>query len=275
MLTRRVRRLVPALLWTLLIILPLLVLPLLNRFFYGKDRELYMRGVCYAVWGRGISLIMGFRVKIDPPTKRLRRRGTLIVSNHMTFIDSMVLPHLINAVPVSRGDIENWPLLGMLSKMAGLIWVDRQDRRALGMAIDWMKSHLESGMNVSLYPEGTSTDGRGLLPFMSGLFKAAVDTGCPVIPVTVLATDRRGRSLEGAARSQVMWFADVEFGPHIYDFVAHPGVTYHIKVGEPLRAPDGMPAGKARKELSNRVFETISNHLSELNAEADAKLAAD
>ena len=274
MMMRRARRALLALLWTLGMFVQVLMLPLLNRWFRDERAELFMRGVCYGLWGRGMSRIVGFKVKIDPPSRRLRRTGTLIVCNHLTFIDSFYLPFFINAVPVSRGDIEHWPAVGLLAKLGGLIMVDRNDRKSLGKSVEWMKQYLETGMNVGLYPEGTSTDGRRVWPFMTGVFQAAVDTGCPVLPITVLVTDRQGRSLTGSARSQVMWFTDVEFVPHMFDLLANPGVLVNMRVGEPLRAPADVPPNLARKQLSARVHEIISKNLDEMNAEADAKLAA-
>ncbi len=228
----------------------------------------------FGFWSRTISRIAGIRLIVDPPVvKRIRASGLLIVSNHQATSDSIALAQLVKAVPVGRGDLRKWPIYGFFTQLSGMLWVERDDRSALVETIRTMVEKLEAGFNVSLYPEGTSSDGRGVLPFSPSVFQAPVTTGRPILPISVLYLDKKGRPLSDRMREVIMWFTDIDFGAHTWRFLNHPGVQYRVRIGRPIQVPEGMPAGKARKWLCDEARRVVSAGLAELTAEAEARAA--
>ena len=106
---------------------------------------------------------------------RARARGdrpVIYVSNHSSWIDVPVLGTVLPSVFVAKGEIEHWPVMGLVSRIGRTIFVSRQ-RNTTGRERDEMVSRLIGGDNLVLFPEGTSSDGPQVLPFMLSSFALA------------------------------------------------------------------------------------------------------
>jgi 1-acyl-sn-glycerol-3-phosphate acyltransferase len=260
-----------ATLWTAVVTAPLQVL---YRRLYGPVAADRLGTGAFMMWSRVITRIAGIKMVVDPPVvKRLKTSGQLIVSNHQATPDSMVLTWLVKAVPVGRGDFKRSPLYGFFCKISGMLWIERNDRSALMETINSMVEKLEAGFNISLYPEGTSSDGRQVLPFNPSVFQVPVVTGRPILPISILYTDKQGRPLSDHLREVIMWFTDIEFGAHSWRFLNQPGVQCRVRIGPMIHVPEGMAKGKARKWLNQECHRVVSEGLAGLTAEAEARAA--
>ncbi len=258
-------------LWVTIVAAPLQAL---YRRLYGPLAADRLGTGAFLFWSRVITRIAGIRLKVDPPVvKRLKTSGQLIVSNHQATPDSMVLTWLVKAVPVGRGDFKKSALYGFFCRISGMLWIERNDRGALMETINTMVEKLEAGFNVSLYPEGTSSDGRQVLPFNPSVFQVPVVTGRPILPISILYTDKQGRPLSDEMREVIMWFTDIGFGAHTLRFMNQPGVQYRVRIGPLIKVPEGMPGGKARKWLNQECHRVVSEGLAGLTAEAEARAA--
>jgi 1-acyl-sn-glycerol-3-phosphate acyltransferase len=111
----------------------------------------------------------------------------LIVANHVSWLDIMAI-HAVcpQARFVSKADIRHWPLLGRLVDSAGTLYLERERKR------DAMRAEaLSAGDTLAIFPEGTTADGRTLLPFHANLLQAVVATGTQVQPVALRFSDRQ------------------------------------------------------------------------------------
>jgi len=119
-----------------------------------------------------------------------RPGATLLVANHVSWLDiaaiHAVAPH---ARFVSKADVLKWPLLGWLIRGAGTLFIERERKRDALRVVHQMAESLQAGDTVAVFPEGTTTDGRTLLPFHANLLHAAVTTGTPVQPVALRYAD--------------------------------------------------------------------------------------
>ena len=120
-------------------------------------------------------------------------RNYIFLSNHVSNLDP---PVLIPAIPgrcsvLVKKELFRIPILGTGMKMADLVPVDRRDREAAIESVKAAIRVLQKGLHMVIFPEGTrSADGR-LLPFKKGPFHLAMDSGVPIIPVTLLGTYER------------------------------------------------------------------------------------
>lgn len=104
----------------------------------------------------------------------------LMVANHISWLDILVIHAARHCRFVSKSDIRDWPLVGMLATGAGTLYIERSRRRdALRMVKD-MADAMTDGDVVAVFPEGTTSDGRELLPFHANLIQAAIEAGAPV-----------------------------------------------------------------------------------------------
>ena len=90
---------------------------------------------------------------------------------------------------VSKADVRHWPLLGWLVDAAGTLYIERERKRDAMRVVHQMAEALAAGDMVAVFPEGTTGDGRALLPFHANLLQAAIAAGAPVQPVALRFSD--------------------------------------------------------------------------------------
>jgi 1-acyl-sn-glycerol-3-phosphate acyltransferase len=140
-------------------------------------------------WSRQLLAIMGvdLTVRGTPPAAG----PLLVVSNHISWLDIMVLNAAAPARFVSKADVKRWPLLGALIGGAGTLFIERESRRDAMRVVHHMADALRQGDVVAVFPEGTTGNGQGVLPFHANLLQAAVSAPAPVQPVGLAYVDGR------------------------------------------------------------------------------------
>ena len=108
----------------------------------------------------------------------------LVVANHISWLDIIILGRLLPTCFLSKAEVRQWPLIGWLAKRAGTLFI-RRGRGEANQVNQSIVTHLQHGGMLTLFPEGTTTDGHSLRPFFPRLFAAAIDTGVPVAPVAI------------------------------------------------------------------------------------------
>ena len=166
----------------------------------------------------------------------------LLVGNHLSYLDILVLSALVPAVFVSKIEIRNWPVFGWFGRMAGTLFVERARRSDVARTGAEIRAVLAGGHVVVLFPEGTSWNGRELLPFKSSLLEPIV--GCSH-PLTIAGI---GYTLaDGSVENDVCYWGNMTFFPHLVRLMSRKQVRVRVRfaaIGE--RATD-------RKELARQL----------------------
>ena len=119
----------------------------------------------------------------------VRNGPALMVSNHISWLDISVIHAARHCRFVSKSDIRSWPLVGTLASGAGTLYIERTSRKdALRMVKD-MADAMRNGDVVAVFPEGTTSDGRDLLPFHANLIQSAILAEAPVQPMSLQFID--------------------------------------------------------------------------------------
>jgi 1-acyl-sn-glycerol-3-phosphate acyltransferase len=144
-------------------------------------------------------------------------RPTLYVSNHCSYLDVFVLGFL-PAFFIAKSEVASWPVLGRLAKLQNTLFVERKAGKAKHQ-LHAMQAHLAEGNSLTLFAEGTSTDGVHVAPFKSSLFAAAsLGESAPRVaiqPITVAYTHYNGELIkEQAVRDHYAWYARMPFASH-------------------------------------------------------------
>jgi 1-acyl-sn-glycerol-3-phosphate acyltransferase len=131
----------------------------------------------------------------------LRRSGTphagakLVVANHVSWLDIAAIHTVLpEARFVSKADVKRWPLIGRLVAGAGTLFIERESKRDALRVVHQCAAALQAGDTVAVFPEGTTGDGRALLPFHANLLQAAIATERPVQPVLLRFFDSTHRA---------------------------------------------------------------------------------
>ncbi len=143
------------------------------------------------------------------------RRNVLYVANHVSWLDILALGGATPTWFISKNDVGDWPLVGMLARIGGTIFIDRESRRAARGQVDQLGQALLGGHPITLFPEGTTGDGTALFPFRPALF-ASVAPPPPGITVQPVAIDY------GPAAAEISWTGDEDLGPNAKAVLARP-----------------------------------------------------
>jgi 1-acyl-sn-glycerol-3-phosphate acyltransferase len=122
----------------------------------------------------------------------------LLVANHISWLDIVVLHAARHCRFVSKAMCKRWPLIGTLATGAGTLYIERESRRDAMRVVHHMADALQAGDILAVFPEGTTSDGISLLPFHANLIQAAVSAGAPVQPVALRFIDAHRPDQPGA-----------------------------------------------------------------------------
>jgi 1-acyl-sn-glycerol-3-phosphate acyltransferase len=169
--------------------------------------------------------------------------GVLIVANHLSYLDVLVLGASAPTVFVAKKEVAGWPVFGGLARGAGTLFIDRGRARDAGRVGAEMAAVLRAGVNVAVFPEGTSTDGGGVGRFKAALLEPAIAEGWRVVPAGLDYTAAEGVSVAG----EIAWWGDMELGPHLANLTTVRRVRARVAWGKARRA-----AGE-RRELAEAL----------------------
>jgi lyso-ornithine lipid O-acyltransferase len=188
-------------------------------------------------------------------------QAALIVANHVSWLDIPVIGASVPAVFVAKREIACWPVIGLGAKLLHTVFVDRARRQQTGDATAEIASRLADGDSVVLFAEGTSSDGNRVLPFRSALVGAANEVlgqlgpGGQVIvqPLSICYTGLQGLPMGRQHRPVVAWYGDLDFVPHLKEYVRRGAVDAVVTFAEPIV----YGAHADRKELARSLENTV------------------
>lgn len=254
---RAVRRLSLFIVWTLLLVVPQSILV---RF---RPQSTYVRKIPKR-YHRVATRILGLDVKVRGRISR--KRPTLFVCNHLSYMDIPVLGSLIEGSFVAKTEVGTWPGFGTLARLQRTVFVNRAKRSTSAEQRDSMIGRLQSGDNLILFPEGTSSDGNRTLPFKSALFAVAATEidGEPltVQPVTISCTHLDGIPIGRWLRPIYAWYGDMELPGHIWEMTGVGKLRIQVQFHAPMTVRD---VG-SRKALATASWQKIALGLAAANA---------
>lgn len=179
----------------------LLEIALLAPFVGAAGRAVWLHH-----WCQFARRVLGLRLT----TLRIMPEVGLLVCNHLSYLDIIALSSLRPCVFVAKRDVRGWPLFGWLARAAGTIFVERNSRAATLDEVAQITSAIRAGLLVVLFPEGTSSDGKTVLPFKSPLLQAAVQAECPVAAAAI-----DYEVAEGSVADEICYWSDMTLVPHL------------------------------------------------------------
>ena len=156
----------------------------------GKRRHIRHR------WSRNLLSILGVRLNRVGVAAHGAR---MLVANHISWLDIFVINAVEPVAFVSKNDILGWPVIGTLARHSETLFLARGSHRSAHSASQLIAEILAAGTTVAVFPEGTTTNGRCVLPFRGALLQGALNAGVPVQPVALAYLTLRGEHSRAAA----------------------------------------------------------------------------
>lgn len=140
--------------------------------------------------------------------------GALYVANHLSYLDVLILAAQGPAVFVTSVEVRHMPLLGLLARASSSLFVERRSRSMILHDLEGIAGVLRLGLPVVLFPEGTSSNGDGVLPFKTALMAAALKTEIAVVPICIKYRSVDNRPFNPATRDAICYYGDHTFITH-------------------------------------------------------------
>jgi 1-acyl-sn-glycerol-3-phosphate acyltransferase len=184
-----------------------------------QQRALWMQSA-----GRQVVSSLGIRCTVEgtPP------ESGLVVSNHLSYLDIVILSAAMPCFFVAKAEIDRWPYFGRAARSGGTLFIDRSSMASAGQVAAEIAQRLPLSVPILFFPEGTSTDGSAMLRFHTRLFEPAIHAGAPVTGAAIRYT-----FADGSPERNLCWYGDAPFLPHLWKTLGTAGFTAEVRFGEP------------------------------------------
>jgi lyso-ornithine lipid O-acyltransferase len=177
---------------------------------------------------------------------------SVLVANHVSYLDPVALAPVVPCIPISKGEVSGWPVIGFGARVLGVLFVDRASPLSGARALRRALRALRAGVSVLNFPEGTTTDGTRILPFRRGVFGVAQMARAPIVPVAL--------RYESAALS---WTGGEAFVPHYWRTAGRHESRVHLHFCDPLRPAHGDTAVELAAIARARIARALDLALDE------------
>ncbi len=195
-------------------------------------------------WPRLFLLSVSWTSGIATATKGSRVRANVFyAANHHSWVDIPVMAGVTGCTFVANDGIESWPLIGWLCKINNTIFVNRENRTSISTQVDDLRAAMTGDQPVTIFPEGTTHDGSGLLPFKPSLFAALVPPPANMLVQPVYLS-------YGRHTQRVAWIGDEKVTENFWRLLSYlkpiTATLHFLEPFDPLHYPD-------RKAISAEV----------------------
>ena len=210
-------------------------------YFYHK--------ICLRIFG--IKIKTFGKVSINSPI--------LLISNHASYLDIIILGSLFKTSFIAKKEISKWPLLGILAKLQNTIFIDRRVSSLKSQENKIIK-HLNEKKNLVIFPEGTSSDGNRVLPFKSSLFnifEKNLNSKILVQTITIVYKKINGIPMNRIERKNITWHSNMDLIPNIFNVLKKLSIEVEVIFNDEF-----LPSKEYdRKKLALHCWEKINYNL--------------
>ncbi len=236
----------------LLLTLALLPFQFIIVFFiknYAYIIPYFYHKICLRIFG--IKIKTFGKVSINSPI--------LLISNHASYLDIIILGSLFKTSFIAKKEISKWPLLGILAKLQNTIFIDRRVSSLKNQENQIIK-HLNEKKNLVIFPEGTSSDGNRVLPFKSSLFnifEKNLNSKILVQTITIVYKKINGIPMNRIERKNITWHSNMDLIPNIFNVLKKLSIEVEVIFNDEF-----LPSKEYdRKKLALHCWEKINYNL--------------
>ncbi|WP_054684161.1 lysophospholipid acyltransferase family protein [Rhodothermus marinus] len=212
---------------------------------------------------RILCRLLGITVQAPEVSLPAGRPG-LLVANHFSALDPIVLATCWSVSFVGKAELARWPLIGWLCRTYGVLFVERERRTRSVAFVRQVRERLEAGVPVMVFPEGTTGPGDAVQPFKTGAFEAVAGLEESwVLPVSLCLQQVDGQPATPEVRRRYAWTEGLSFLRHLIRWLGTAQMQLQVRIGAPIPT-----AGRHRKALAREAFEQVRALYQEMLTEA-------
>lgn len=183
-------------------------------------------------------------------------RPLLIASNHVNWLDIIILSATVPVSFIAKSQIRFWPIFGQFAQLQRSVFIKREDRRKVGDQNNAITKRLKQGDVIVLFGEGTTADGHNIYPFKSALFEAILNVGDKqgmVQPVALCYNRLHGMPIGRQWRHKVAIPADTSLIAHLVWALKTGALDVTVQFGKPIKAKG------TRKTITDKAYTAVRN----------------
>jgi len=226
------------------------IFPALGFLYSARDAKI-KKDALKTHWLRWFSAIVNLHIIKEG---ELPEGRAILVSNHISWLDIIVIGQYLPAYFVAKSDISSWPVIGYLARQGGTIFIRRGNKQHIKTTTEKMVWLLKQNRYIIAFPEGTTTNGDEVLHFHASLFQPALLTRSAVQPVAI--------QYQGAAQELAPFVGDDAFVPHLIKMLSLDKIEVQLSF-----LPVMNSSGKNRHSISLEARDMIRKEITKCSAE--------
>jgi 1-acyl-sn-glycerol-3-phosphate acyltransferase len=217
---------------------------------YSREQKLQ----AIRTWSDHTLRLMGVAVRVVS-THKIEDVPHLLVANHVSWLDVLVIQSLHPSVFVAKREVGQWPVVGAIAKACGVVFVDRGSPSSAKKMVDDVANALHHGYRVAGFPEGTSSEGHSVSLFHANLFEAAIHRQVDVQPIALRYIDEDTGDLCLTAA----FVGDMGFVASLQRIMTAQVITVDVHLGTSI-----SPEGHSRRTLAHLSHRSVCLQLEQL-----------
>jgi 1-acyl-sn-glycerol-3-phosphate acyltransferase len=210
-----------------------------------------------------MRMILNIKVSVVGDEGHLERGGYVIISNHMSYVDGIVLGSIFPVLFVSKREVRKWPVIGPWVRLCGTIFINRQKKGLVGLLVAEITRKLKQESNILLFPEGTSTNGEQMLPFQTAPMAAPLRSRSIIVPVTLTYRSVDEKPVSAGNRDLVYWYGDMDFMTHFWKLLSLKSVEVIVTIQPNVECFRYQDTSVGRKKLAADCYNRILGRIEE------------
>ncbi|HOJ49733.1 MAG TPA: lysophospholipid acyltransferase family protein [Spirochaetota bacterium] len=225
---------------------------LMNIFISNKKSKIRKQLATTSFFCKVLNKLIGIKINVNGIENFKVFENGLIVANHLSYIDILVLISEVPSIFISSVEVEKTFLLGYIVKLGGAIFIERRSRKDIKKEIEKITKKLKDGFNVAFFPEGTTTNGDKIKGFKSSFFESAAESSVNILPVCIFYDKINNKDINESNRDKVFYYGNMKFFSHFFKLLFVKNIKIRVDFLEPIKDL------KDRKELSQIAYEKVS-----------------
>ena len=195
------------------------------------------------------GLLRAFHIKVVtfgnlPPGST---RGVMFVANHISWSDIHALNSKIALRFIAKAEIRSWPIFGYLVAKANTLFIDRSKKQEAAKIVNITAASLIAGDNLCFFPEGTTTDGKQVLPFKSSVLQAAISANSVIWPVAIRYVNK-----DGSINTNMAYAGETVLIESMLEVIKQKNALVELHFLSPIET-----SGKDRHDLTQAAYDAI------------------
>jgi 1-acyl-sn-glycerol-3-phosphate acyltransferase len=206
--------------------------------------------------------IINVKVTVAGDAGQLEGGGYFIISNHFGYLDGIILGSLFPVIFVSKREVKSWPLVGWWTTLCGTVFINRQKKGLIPLAVKEISGKLKQEANIMLFPEGAATNGERMLPFQTAPLAAPLRSRAIIVPITLAYQSIEEQPVSAANRDLIYCYGGMGFFSHFWKLLALRGVKVRVTFQPKIECSRYEDNSAGRKKLAEDCYDRVLGRVS-------------